>query len=92
MDAGNRKQPGQQIPSRQKHADASPGIHSTVDAATRIDRLHPTHSDLVIDLREALGHGGIVQVEEFDAATGIETTDAIRAGAAEIAGTVVKNG
>ena len=83
--------PGEQIPAGEQRSNARPRVSAGKDAALRIHRLHPFHGFFAIDLRKALRHRRVVQVEQFDAAARIKTTHAIGAGTAQRAGTVEKD-
>lgn len=80
--AGNQKQPREQIPARKKQSDVRPGLGTAPNASARVNRLHPAHSFLAIDLREACLRGWIVQVQEFDSTARIHAPQARNAGAA----------
>lgn len=91
MDAGNEQQPRKKIPTVQRESDAGPGVRTGINASVEIDGLHPTHGFFEIDLRKARGHGGVVEVEEFDAAARVHTADAVDARAAQAAGAIIED-
>ena len=92
MEPGDKKKPSKKIPTGEKQSDARPGVRAAPDATVPVDSLHPAHSDLAVDLREALLCGLIVQVQEFNAPVSVKRPHARNAGTAEAAGTVVENG
>jgi len=63
MNARDKKQPSNEIPSRQSEADARPGIGAGENAAACVHGLHQAHGFFAVNLRETRCSSGIVQVE-----------------------------
>ncbi len=63
MDAGDKKKPGDEIPSGQSEADARPGIGAGENATACVNDLHQAHGFFPVNLRETRCSFGIVQVE-----------------------------
>jgi len=91
VNSRNQQDPGEKIPTGQEQANLSPGVSTFVSSALWIDGEHPFHCFCTIDLREALRNGGVVQVDELDSSTQIETTHTRSASAAKCAMTVKEN-
>jgi len=60
VNAGDKKQPGNEIPSGQCEADACPGIGAGEDATVRVNGLHQAHGFFPVNLRETRCSFGIV--------------------------------
>jgi len=92
VEAGNQQEPSEQIPAGKKQSDARPGVGATQDAAVQVNRLHPEHGHLAVDLREAQLCGGIVQVQELNPLVAVEGAHPRDAASAKAARTIVENG
>src|SRR5208282_5255169 len=68
-----------------------PDVDAARHAAARVNRLHPAHGQLAVDLREAQLGGRVVQVQELNALAAVKGAYTRDAGAAQAAGTVVQN-
>jgi hypothetical protein len=90
-DARKEQNPTEVAPARQEQSDAGPRFGATEEVSARVDGLHQPHGESSVDLREAFLRKGVLELQEFDAATSIEALHGSYAGAAEAAGTVVKD-
>jgi len=91
MDAGDEKQPGNEIPSGQGEADARPGISTGENAAARIHSLHQAHGFFPVNLRKARGGFRIVQVELCNARPAVHAAQARDACATKPTVAIVEN-
>ena len=66
VNAGNEKNPSEEIPAGQEASDAGPCVNAGVDSAVRIDCLHQLLRFFSIDLGKA-GRGlRVVEIEKLD--------------------------
>jgi hypothetical protein len=91
VNPGDEKKPGDQLPPGQREPYARPSVSSGVNAPCRIDGLHQAHRFVEIYLRKARGYAGIVQVQQFDPGARVHASHAGHAGAAQVAGPIVKH-
>lgn len=92
VNPGHLKKPGYQLPSRQRQADARPGICAGIHAPAGVDGLHQAHRFIEIYLRKASGHAGVVKIEQLDTAPWVHAPHTRDTRAAQIAGPIVKHG
>src|SRR5277367_3971404 len=91
MNAWDKKQPRDQLPTGQRETDARPSVGAGVHAPAGIDRLHQAHRVVDIDSRKARGHAGIVQVQQFYARARVHASHASDARAAQLASAIVEH-
>jgi hypothetical protein len=60
VNAGDKKQPGNEIPSRQGETNARPGIGAGENSAACVNGLHQAHGFFPVNLRETRCSFGIV--------------------------------
>lgn len=88
----DQQKPCEQFPTRKREPDARPGVHAGINISARVDRLHEAQGFFAVHLRKARGNVWLVQVQELDAAAAIDSPHMRHAGAAQAAGTIIKNG
>lgn len=91
-DARDQKKPREKLPAGKKQPDSGPSFRAGPYAAVSVNRLHPTHGCLAVNLGESLLCRRVVEVEELDALATIERAHALNARPAEAAGPIVENG
>src|ERR1700757_4990879 len=91
VNSRNQQNPRDELPPRKQRSNSCPGVASAEHFAVRIDSLHQTQRFVLVHLGKSLLRSRVVQIEEFDAPSLVETPCALRASSAQVAGSVEKD-